>query len=72
MILLTISMTNHRKGRIIMKDFYHSEWNLPEKLLVTATALFFGIIVGFLFAPIKKGVYCGNHNGNTLPDKADE
>ena len=55
-----------------MKDFYHIEWNLPEKILVTATALCFGIIVGFLFSPIKKGIYCGNHNGNTSPAKADE
>ena len=72
MILSTITMTNHQKGKIIMKDFYHSEWNLPEKILVTATALCFGIIVGFLFAPIKKGVYCGNHNGNKPSAKADE
>lgn len=55
-----------------MKDFYYSEWNLPEKILVTAASLCFGIIVGFLLAPIKKGIYCGNHNGNTQPAKADE
>lgn len=23
-----------------------------------------GIIVGFFIAPIKKGIYCGNYNGN--------
>lgn len=55
-----------------MKDFYQSEWNLPEKILVTSFALCFGIIVGFLFAPIKKGIYCGNHNGNHLSAKEDE
>lgn len=25
-----------------------------------------GVVVGFLIAPIKKGIYCGNNNGNYL------
>lgn len=34
-----------------------------------------GIVMGFLFAPIKKGVYmkmgnnCGNNSGNKEPEK---
>lgn len=25
-----------------------------------------GVVVGFLIAPIKKGIYCANNNGNYL------
>lgn len=41
------------------------------KAVVTVTCamfLFLGIVVGFLIAPIKKGIYCGNNNGNTYGD----
>ncbi|WP_312642698.1 hypothetical protein [Hydrogenoanaerobacterium sp.] len=40
--------------------------------VLSAMFLFLGIIIGFLCAPIKKGVYCGNHNGNTYLSPADE
>ena len=42
--------------------------NLPEKHQLTALAaacFFGGMVAGFLLAPIKRGVYCGNNNGNT-------
>ncbi|MFT4006766.1 MAG: hypothetical protein QM683_14515 [Lacrimispora sp.] len=48
-----------------MESFYNREWNCLEKRLIVVTAFLSGIIIGFIFAPIKKGVYCGNHNGNT-------
>lgn len=48
-----------------MKYFYNREWTSCEKKLVTATAFLFGIVLGFMFAPIKKGIYCGNNNGTT-------
>lgn len=33
--------------------------------ILTALACFLGgIILGFLIAPVKKGIYCGNYNGN--------
>ena len=28
-------------------------------------------MAGFLIAPIKKGLYCGNNNGNNFPSKED-
>ncbi len=34
------------------------------KILSVVTALLGGIIIGFMMAPIKKGIYCGNNNGN--------
>lgn len=55
-----------------MKDFFNEEWNILDKKLVVSTALLSGIIIGFIFAPIKKGVYCGNHNGNTQLTKTQD
>ncbi len=55
-----------------MKDFFNEEWNIHDKKLVVSTALLLGIIIGFIFAPIKKGVYCGNHNGNTQLTKTQD
>lgn len=48
-----------------MKDFLLKEWSISEKSLLITTILLTGVIIGFLTAPIKKGIYCGNHNGNT-------
>ncbi|WP_185967680.1 hypothetical protein [Clostridium sp. HBUAS56010] len=48
-----------------MKEFFNQQWNHGEKLLVVAAFFMSGIILGFIFSPIKKGIYCGNHNGNT-------
>ena len=35
-----------------------------EKILLGAACFFAGAVAGFLIAPIKKGIYCGNNNGN--------
>lgn len=29
-----------------------------------AAFLFLGVILGFMLAPVKEGVHCGNNNGN--------
>lgn len=54
-----------------MKLFYHREWTMSEKVLLTAASFLAGMVAGFLLAPIKKGVYCGNHNGNTQLQKPE-
>lgn len=38
--------------------------NKKEKLLLGAACFFGGMVAGFMIAPIKRGVYCGNNNGN--------
>ena len=38
--------------------------NKKEKILLGAACFFAGVVAGFLIAPIKKGIYCGNNNGN--------
>lgn len=35
-----------------------------EKIMLGLTCFLGGVIAGFLIAPIKEGVYCGNNNGN--------
>jgi hypothetical protein len=34
-------------------------------ILAGLCGLFFGIVLGFLIAPIKKGIDIGNNSGNT-------
>lgn len=48
-----------------MNNFFDYEWSLLDKKLITATAFLLGIMIGFMLSPVKKGIYCGNHNGNT-------
>lgn len=36
-----------------------------ELILATLCGFFFGVIIGFLIAPIKKGIEIGNNSGNT-------
>lgn len=35
-----------------------------EKVLLGAACFFAGVVAGFLIAPIKEGIHCGNNNGN--------
>lgn len=47
-----------------MKKFFGSQWSCSDKFLVIMTTFLSGILLGFIFSPVKKGIYCGNHNGN--------
>lgn len=58
------------KGDLTMRIFFNREWSFAEKRLLILSSFLLGCLLGFLFAPIKKGVYCGNHNGNTwIPER---
>ncbi len=48
-----------------VKDFFERDWTMTEKILVIICCILFGTLRGFLLAPIKKGISCGNNNGNT-------
>lgn len=37
-----------------------------EKVLLGLSCFLGGVVAGFLIAPIKEGIYCGNNNGNYL------
>ncbi|MDU4325479.1 MAG: hypothetical protein E7I48_08840 [Clostridium celatum] len=43
-----------------------------EKIFLGAACFFAGAVAGFLIAPIKKGIYCGNNNGNNCMNKDEE
>ena len=43
--------------------------NKNETILLGAACFFAGAVSGFLIAPIKKGIYCGNNSGNNYADK---
>lgn len=47
-----------------IKAFFGRDWTLAEKLLVVVCCILFGMLQGFLIAPIKKGISCGNNNAN--------
>lgn len=42
-----------------------------EKLLLGAACFFGGMVAGFLIAPIKKGICCGNYNGNNVSSEEE-
>ncbi len=55
-----------------MNNFIKNEWSPLEKKLVISTFFLLGVVIGFGFAPIKKGIYCGNNNGATRYIKKEE
>lgn len=55
-----------------VKDFFQRDWTLTEKILVILCCVMFGIIKGFIMAPIKKGISCGNNNGNVYNQLEDD
>lgn len=57
--------------KCVVKDFFKREWTLSEKVLFTICLFLLGIVIGFLIALIKKGISCGNNNGNTYSDDGD-
>ena len=36
-----------------------------EVVLMSLCSFFFGVILGFLISPVKKGIDIGNNSGNT-------
>ena len=38
--------------------------NKSTVIWMSIAMFFMGIVIGFVLAPIKNGVYCGNHNTN--------
>lgn len=55
-----------------VKEFFDREWTGSEKVLIIVCSILAGIVYGFLIAPIKKGISCGNNNGNNYNEFADD
>lgn len=47
-----------------IKEFFQKDWTPTEKVLVVLCCVLIGVIKGFLLAPIKAGIQCGNGNGD--------
>ena len=45
-------------------DFLCRDWTPAEKILVATCCVLYGMILGFLFSPVKKGLTIGCNNGN--------
>ena len=54
-----------------IKEFLARDWTPAEKVLVILCAVLAVIVYGFLLAPIKRGISCGNNNGNSYVQTDD-
>lgn len=61
-----------RNIRIGIREFFERDWTLAEKILMLICGVLAGIAAGFLFAPVKRGISCGNNNGNTYNQLEDD
>lgn len=60
------------KGIENVINFIKRDWSISEKLLLSSVLISTGLVLGFVIAPIKKGIsirwaicsHNGNHNGN--------
>ena len=55
-----------------IKGFFRRDWTPAEKVLVILCCILLGVVKGFLLAPIKKGISCGNNNGNSYRSLDEE
>lgn len=54
----------------MIRDFFDREWCESDKWLAVVSAFLAGVVIGVMVSPVKRGIYCGNNNGNThLPPK---
>ena len=54
-----------------IRDFFERDWTPAEKVLVILCCVLLGVVKGFCLAPIKRGISCGNNNGNSYMQKED-
>ena len=57
--------------KCVVKEFFKKDWTVTEKVLLAVCLFLLGVVIGFLIAPIKKGISCGNNNGNTFTAEDD-
>ena len=54
-----------------IRDFFERDWTPAEKVLVILCCVLLGVVKGFFLAPIKRGISCGNNNGNSYMQTED-
>lgn len=55
-----------------IKEFFKRDWTPTEKVLLILCCLLIGMIKGFLISPVKKGICCGNNNGDVYNELEDD
>lgn len=63
---------NHERYLEINKGVFKRDWSPAEKVLLILCCLLIGIVKGFLLSPVKKGISCGNNNGNVYNELDDD
>ena len=57
-----------------VKEFLHQDWTMTEKILLIADLLLAGVLIGWLTAPFKGGLFSNNvfgSNNENFYDEAD-
>ena len=47
-----------------IKEFFHQDWTLTEKILLTADVLLAGVLIGWLTSPLKDLKFFSNNTIN--------
>lgn len=66
--------------RQFLKGLFAKEWSIYDKVLCVVTAALLGLVSGFVFSPVKKGIHIlndnwsknGSRNGNHNDCKKEE
>lgn len=55
-----------------VKKFLHQDWTITEKVLLIADLLLAGVLIGWLTAPFKGGLFSNNVFGSNNENFYDE
>ncbi len=55
-----------------IKEFLHQDWTMTEKVLLITDLLLTGVLIGWLTAPFKGGLFSNNVFGSNNENFYDE
>lgn len=55
-----------------VREFFKRDWTPTEKVLLIICCILIGVVKGFLLSPVKRGISCGNNNGNVYNELDDD
>ena len=69
-----IMTVNERRTTMLekVKEFLHQEWSMTEKILLIADMFLAGVLIGWLTAPFKGGLFSNNVLGSNNENFYDE
>ena len=69
------SYNGNQKEKVMLekiKEFLHQDWTMTEKTLLIADLLLAGVLIGWLTAPFKGGLFSNNVLGSNNENYYDE